>query len=148
MDKLETICDGQWYIICDLNKCLGELVRVCESMKRAVDFATVQTEGGDLSNEGLAKMIMSLKYTMTRTEDNICKLVQFIRQLILTFDKVILLKHNMIMEEHEAVKDMMSKVMEPYSHHLSESTKHLVKHKKKSNIDGKNQKLTECHGVL
>ena len=148
MDKLETICDGQWYIICDLNKCLGELARVCETMKRAVDFATFQTEGGDLSNEGLAKMIMSLKYTMTRTEDNICKLVQFIRQLILTFDKVILLKHNMIMKEHEAVNDMMSKVMEPYSHHLSESTKHLVKHKRQSNIDGKNQKLTECHGVL
>lgn len=147
MDKLETICDGQWYIICDLNKCLGELVRVCETMKRAVDFATVQTEGGDLSKEGLAKMIMSLKYTMTRTEGNICKLVQFIRQLILTFDKVILLKHNMIMEEHKAVKDMMSKVMEPYSHHLSESTKDLVKQKKKSNIDGKNQKLTE-HAVL
>ena len=132
MDKLEAICNGQWYVVCDLNKCLEELVMVCETMKVAVKFITIQAEEGNLSNEGLSKMITSLKYTMTRIEDNVCKLVQFMRQLILTFDKVILVMHNNIMAEHEAVKDMLSKVVEPYSHQLSESTKHLVKKKKKS----------------
>ena len=132
MDKLEAIRNGQWYVVCDLNKSLEELVRVCETMRKAVTFITTQVEEGNLTNESLAKMVVSLKYTMTRMEGNVCKLVQFMRQLILTFDKVILVMHNNIMAEHEAVKDMLSKVVEPYHHQLSESTKHLVKKKKKS----------------
>ena len=132
MDKLEAIRSGQWYVVCDLNRCLEELLRVCEAMKKAVKFITIQAEEGNLSNEGLTKMVTSLTYTMARIEGNVSKLVQFMRQLILTFDKVILVMHNNAMAEHEAVKDMLSKIVEPYRHQLSESTKHLVKKKKKS----------------
>lgn len=132
MDKLEAICSGQWYVVCDLNRCLEELVRACEAMKKAVKFITIHAEEGNFSSEGLAKMVVSLTYTMARIEGNVSKLVEFMRQLILTFDKVILLMHNNVMAEHEAVKDMLSKVVEPYHHQLSESTKHLVQKKKKS----------------
>jgi len=132
MDKLEAIRSGQWYVVCDLNKCLEELVRACETMKKAVKFISTQAEEGNLSNESLGKMIISLTYTMTRIEGNVCKLVQFMCQLILTFDKVILVMHNNVMAEHEAVKDMLGKVVEPYRHQLSDRTKHLVKKKKKS----------------
>jgi len=132
MDKLEAIRSGQWYVVCDLNKCMEELVRACETMKKAVKFISTQAEEGNLSNESLGKMIISLTYTMTRIEGNVCKLVQFMCQLILTFDKVILVMHNNVMAEHEAVKDMLGKVVEPYHHQLSDRTKHLVKKKKKS----------------
>ena len=127
MEQIETIRNGQWYVVCDLNRVLEELVKICNVMKKAVEFITVQVEEGNLSDEGRAKMIITLKYTMTRIEDNIHKLVQFMRQLILTFDKVILVMHNNIMAEHEAVKDMLNKVVEPSRHQLSESTKDLVK---------------------
>lgn len=130
MDKIETIRNGQWYVVCDLNKALEELVNILGVMKKAVQFITVQAEEGNLSNEGLAKMIVTLTYTMTRIEDNVNKLLQFMRQLILTFDKVILVMHNSIMAEHEAVKDMLNKVVQPYNHQLSERTKYLVKKKK------------------
>ena len=132
MDKLEAIRSGQWYVVCDLNRCLEELVRVCEAMKKAVKFITIHAEEGNFSKEGLPKMVVSLTYTMARIEGNVSKLVEFMRQLILTFDKVILVMHNNVMAEHEAVKDMLSKVVEPYRHQLSESTKHLVQKKKKS----------------
>ena len=127
MEQIEAIRNGQWYVVCDLNRVLEELVKICNVMKKAVEFITVQVEEGNLSDEGRAKMIITLKYTMTRIEDNIHKLVQFMRQLILTFDKVILVMHNNIMAEHEAVKDMLNKVVEPSRHQLSESTKDLVK---------------------
>lgn len=130
MEQIEAICNGQWYVVCDLNRVLEELVKICNVMKKAVEFITVQVEEGNLSDDSRAKMIITLKYTMTRIEDNIHKLVQFMRQLILTFDKVILVMHNNIMAEHEAVKDMLNKVVEPSHHQLSESTKHLVKTKK------------------
>lgn len=130
MDKIETIRNGQWYVVCDLNKALEELVNILGVMKKAVQFITVQAEEGNLSNEGLAKMIVTLTYIMTRIEDNVNKLLQFMRQLILTFDKVILVMHNSIMAEHEAVKDMLNKVVQPYNHQLSERTKYLVKKKK------------------
>lgn len=131
MDKLEAIHSGQWYVVCDLNRCLEELFRVCESMKKAIKFVTNQVEEGNFTNEGLSKIVVSLTYSMARIEGSVCKLVEFMRQLILTFDKVILMMHNNIMAEHEAVKDMLSKVVEPYHHQLSESTKYLVKKKKK-----------------
>ena len=134
MEKIEAIRNGQWYVVCDLNRVLEELVKICNLMKKAVKFITVQAEEGNLTNEGLAKMIITLKYTMTRIEDNVRKLVQFMRQLILTFDKVILVMHNNIMAEHNAVKDMLNKVVEPSRHQLSESTKHLVKKKKTNSI--------------
>ena len=130
MEQIEAIRNGQWYVVCDLNRVLEELVKICNAMKKAVKFITAQVEEGNLSDDGRAKMIITLKYTMTRIEDNIHKLVQFMRQLILTFDKVILVMHNNIMAEHEAVKDMLNKVVEPSRHQLSESTKHLVKTKK------------------
>lgn len=130
MEQIEAIRNGQWYVVCDLNRVLEELVKICNVMKKAVGFITVQVEEGNLSDDSRAKMIITLKYTMTRIEDNIHKLVQFMRQLILTFDKVILVMHNNIMAEHEAVKDMLNKVVEPSRHQLSESTKHLVKTKK------------------
>jgi len=130
MEQIEAIRNGQWYVVCDLNRVLEELVKICNVMKKAVEFITAQVEEGNLSDDGRAKMIITLKYTMTRIEDNIHKLVQFMRQLILTFDKVILVMHNNVMAEHEAVKDMLSKVVEPSRHQLSESTKHLVKTKK------------------
>lgn len=129
MEQIEAIRNGQWYVVCDLNRVLEELVKICSVMKKAVEFITVQVEEGNLSDDGRARMIITLKYTMTRIEDNIHKLVQFMRQLILTFDKVILVMHNNIMAEHEAVKDMLNKVVEPSRHQLSESTKHLVKTK-------------------
>lgn len=132
MERIEAIRNGQWYVVCDLNRVLEELVKICNVMKKAVEFITVQVEEGNLSDDSRAKMIITLKYTMTRIEDNIHKLVQFMRQLILTFDKVILVMHNNIMAEHEAVKDMLNKVVEPSRHQLSESTKHLVKTKKQS----------------
>ena len=137
MDKLEAICSGQWYVVCDLNRCLEELFRVCESMKKAIKFVTKQVEEGNFTNEGLSKIVVSLTYSMARIEGSVCKLVEFMRQLILTFDKVILMMHNNVMAEHEAVKDMLSKVIEPYHHQLSESTKHLVK--KKRNLPSLNQ---------
>ena len=130
MDKLETIHSGQWYVVCDLNRCLEELAGVCESMKEAVNFISTQAEEGNLSSECLSKMVISLTYTMTRIEGDLCKIVQFMQQLILTFDKVILLMHNNMKAEHEAVKDMLNKIVEPYHHHLRESTKHLVKKKR------------------
>ena len=130
MEQIEAIRNGQWYMVCDLNRVLEELVKICNVMKKAVEFITAQVEEGNLSDDGRAKLIITLKYTMTRIEDNIHKLVQFMRQLILTFDKVILVMHNNIMAEHEAVKDMLNKVVEPSRHQLSESTKHLVKTKK------------------
>lgn len=130
MEQIEAIRNGQWYVVCDLNRVLEELVKICNIMKKAVEFISAQVEEGNLSDDGRAKMIITLKYTMTRIEDNIQKLVQFMRQLILTFDKVILVMHNNIMAEHEAVKDMLNKVVEPSRHQLSESTKHLVKMKK------------------
>ena len=55
MDKLEAIRSGQWYVVCDLNKCLEELVRACETMKKAVKFMSTQAEEGNLSNESLGK---------------------------------------------------------------------------------------------
>lgn len=130
MEKIEGIYNGQWYVVCDLNKALEELVKILNVMKKAVKFITVQAEEGNMSNEGLAKVVITLTYTMTRIEDNVNKLVQFMRQLILTFDKVILLMHNNLKAEHEAVKDMLNKVVQPYNHQLSDSTKHLVKKKK------------------
>lgn len=134
MDQIEAIRNGQWYVVCDLNRVLEELVKICNVMKKAVEFITAQVEEGNLSDDSRAKMIITLKYTMTRIEDNIHKLVQFMRQLILTFDKVILVMHNNIMAEHEAVKDMLNKVVEPSRHQLSESTKHLVQKKKTKSI--------------
>ena len=130
MDKLEAIHSGHWYVVCNINRCLEELARVFESMQTAVKFISAQAEEGNLPSECLSKMVVSLTYTMTRIEGNLCKLVQFMRQLILTFDKVIFIMHKNMLDEHEAVKDMLSKIVEPYRHQLSESTKHLVKKKK------------------
>ncbi|PFX28378.1 Leucine-rich repeat-containing protein 3 [Stylophora pistillata] len=109
---------------------LDKLQKINKLWKKLREFTMGSAEEGNLSNEGLAKMVITLTFTMTRIEDNANKLVQFMRQLILTFDKVILLMHNNLKAEHEAVKDMLNKIVQPYNHQLSDTTKHLVKKKK------------------
>lgn len=99
-------------------------------MKKVVEFISVQVEEGNLLDDGRVKMIIILKYIMIRIEDNIQKFVQFMRQLILIFDKVILVMYNNIMVEYEVVKDMFNKVVEFFRYQLSESIKYLVKMKK------------------
>lgn len=99
-------------------------------MKKVVEFISVQVEEGNLLDDGRVKMIIILKYVMIRIEDNIQKFVQFMRQLILIFDKVILVMYNNIMVEYEVVKDMFNKVVEFFRYQLSESIKYLVKMKK------------------
>lgn len=99
-------------------------------MKKVVEFISVQVEEGNLLDDGRVKMIIILKYIMIRIEDNIYKFVQFMRQLILIFDKVILVMYNNIMVEYEVVKDMFNKVVEFFRYQLSESIKYLVKMKK------------------
>jgi len=52
MEQIEAIRNGQWYVVCDLNRVLEELVKICNVMKKAVEFITVQVEEGNLSDEG------------------------------------------------------------------------------------------------
>ena len=128
---VEAIQKSQWYIVCDLNKVIKELFKICKGLQTSRELILASVQEGQTSAEHFNKSLVTLNYLVTRLEDDVTKLVHFMRQLILILDQGIMIVHSNIIEEHAAVKDMLSKVMQPYQHSLSDSTKHLVKKERK-----------------
>lgn len=128
--KLKALQEGQFYFFANLKRVINDLVEVCQSLRRSASCIQALILQGELSLESINKMVVTCEYLEARIQDDMNKLVQFMRHMIIMFDQVMIVMEDNIRQEFLAVKEMMKKVVEPHCS-LSQSTMSLVWRKAK-----------------
>jgi len=124
--KLRALKKGQFYFFTNLQTVIEDLMQMCRSLGHvSICIQTLITQE-EITIESLNKMIVNIDYLEARIQDNLHKLIEFMRHMIVMFDHVMFVLENNARDEIEAVQDMMNKVLEPDSFTLSQSTVDLV----------------------
>lgn len=123
--KLKALQEGQFYFFANLKRVISDLVEICQSLRQSASCIQALILKRELSLESTNKMVVTCEYLEARIQDDVNKLVQFMRHMIIMFDQVMIVMEDNVRQEFLAVKEMMKKVVEP-SCSLSQSTVSLA----------------------
>lgn len=124
--RLKALQEGQFYFFTNLQKVVNDLLEVCHSLRDISFCIKSSIAEKSLTLNSLSKMIVAMDYLEVRIRDNLTKLIQCMRHMIVMFDHVMFVLEANARQEFEAVKEMMNKVLEPQRCKLSQSTMDLV----------------------
>lgn len=141
--KLKALQEDQFYFFANLQKVIDDLMQICRSLREISSCIQILIAEERITIDSLNKMIVNIDYLEARIQDNLTKLIQFMKHMIVMFDHVMLVLEDSAREEFEAVQDMMNKVSNPEQFSLSQSTVSLVAKKaKKARKRGSSESTT------